>query len=188
MKCSNCGFETPEKINFCPVCATEINQSTSEVSQTSEVNSTPEVNQIPEINQTFEANQTSKVNQSLNGFPTDSQMQAENYILGIKDWFVGNVVLLVIASLATITSCCMNIFAVASLILSIIGVVYSNKVKSSIFIKAFDQATKDSKTAKTLFYVSLGILIFSVLVTISAIVFFIAIGYFSENGYSNGYN
>ena len=163
MKCSNCGFETLEKINFCPVCATEINQSTPEVNQTNEMNQTP------------------------NGFPTDSQIQTDNYIFSIKDWFVANVVLIVISSLLFVSFCCMNIFAIASVVLSIIGVVYSNKVKKNIFVKKYDQAIRDSKTAKLLFFISLGILIFSILVTIAMIVFVVAIrlgnGYYPNSNF-----
>ena len=181
MECSNCGFETLEKINFCPVCATQINQSTSEVNQASEVNLTPEVNQASD------ENKTNEINQSTNDSPTYSQIQADNYIFGIKDWFVGNLVLLVISALLWVSVCCINIFALASLIISIIGVVYSNKVKKNIIEQKYDQAIRDSKTAKTLFYISLGIMIFSLLVVIATIVFLVGIRFFSSNNYSNSY-
>lgn len=82
---------------------------------------------------------------------------------------------------------CINIFALASLILSIIGVVYSNKVKKNIIEQKYDQAIRDSKTAKTLFYISLGIMIFSILVVIATIVFLVGIRFFSSNNYSNRY-
>jgi predicted nucleic acid-binding Zn ribbon protein len=137
MFCPHCGAQIPENAVFCPVCGKRIEPAQQE--QPAAPQPEQPLYQQPQPYQN----------------PVAQQPAYAGPV--ISDFLAGNIVMTILSFL------CCNILA---LIPGIIGIVYSSGVKSSLREGNQMEAEGKAKTAKILFFVTLGLVVLGLIANI----------------------
>ncbi|MDR2514969.1 MAG: zinc-ribbon domain-containing protein [Christensenellaceae bacterium] len=140
MFCPHCGAQISENAIFCPVCGKRIESAPPEQPAAAPGPEEPAFQQPQPYENPY------------------AQPQAPAYARPvISDFLAGNIVLTVLSFL------CCNILA---LIPGIIGIVFSSGVKASLREGGQAEAEGKAKTAKILFFVTLGLLVLGLIANI----------------------
>ena len=138
MICKSCGANLRDDARFCEHCGAKV-ESSAQAGQ-------------PSYSQPY-ADPSQSQGNSYNNAVQNAPAQGS----GINDYLVGNIILSVLALL-----CC----ACPSLVTGIIGIVFSSLVKSALSAGKYDEAAQKAKTAKVLFFVTLGLVLLALVLSI----------------------
>lgn len=178
MKCTNCGFETNENIQFCPVCGTAMpkidNVVVSENVGNFSIPTPPSTNAYTPQSGNYVPNLGNNNYYSQQKAEYTSDQKVNNYL-------TLNVVFLVLNAI-TLCFCCgagwllisQILVLSSSVIVSIIGVAYSSKVNKMIKAGNIQVALETSKVAKSLFFIGMILLIIKVILAVIGFVIIIS--------------
>ena len=146
MKCTNCGFETNENIQFCPVCGTTM----------------PKIDNVV-VSEGY--------NQQKAAYTGD--IKVNNYLTLNVVFLVLNAITLCLCCGDGWILIPQILVLLGSLTVSIIGVVFSIKVNKMLKLRNIQAAMEASKVAKSLFFI--GMILFIIKLILAVIGFVIII-------------
>lgn len=151
MYCPKCGQEVGEYTRICPACG-ELLESTPVSQPQSELNNSQQPQPAYQNSQQPQPN-----------YGNSQQPQPNNYqqIPVIPDYKVQSILLIVFSAI-----CCFQCIPIVSLAFAIVALVTSSKIPQHISAGNIDLAQEASRKTKMWCWISLGILILSILLSV----------------------
>lgn len=176
MYCPKCGQEVGDYTRICPSCGELLEDASSAVQQPQTGYSQPQPDnptdaaQQPQQNSNSYSGQQPGQNYSNPGYQPSPDMPV------IPDYKVQSILLIVFSSVL----CCVTCMSLLALPFAITALVYSNKIKTYISMGDIALAREASRKTKMWCWVSFGILIGAIVISIIFAIVYIRSGYYKE--------